>query len=126
MFPLAVSLLIVAEVMSTPGANRSKQLPTLENTARASVPEVAPTVIASATRGGDWVQASRSSLPAALTHVTPAATAARTASSSAGTTERCRRLMLTTAGFSWLVVTQSMPATHLTMVVLPKQSSTRT
>ncbi len=43
---VAVSLVFQAEVMFEPGAKMSRQVPKLENDARASVLVVAPTVIA--------------------------------------------------------------------------------
>src|SRR5919107_1071307 len=67
---------------STPGANRSTQLPQFENQARLSEASVAPTVIALGARAGLKSQASASELPAATTTVTPAADAASTAASS--------------------------------------------
>ena len=70
---------IIDDVMLTPGANMSRHVPQLENDARASVEEVAPTVMAEAALEGDVVHASRLLLPAATTTVMPSATARSTA-----------------------------------------------
>lgn len=43
--------------MSSPGANRSRQVPTLENVDRASLIRVEPTVIAAVTRAGEKLHA---------------------------------------------------------------------
>jgi hypothetical protein len=50
---VAVLLLYQADVMLTPGAMMSTQVPKLEKLAAASLLWVAPTVIASATRAGE-------------------------------------------------------------------------
>ncbi len=63
---VAVTLLIHVDVMSLPGAKRSVQLPKLEKEARASVSEVALTVIASATRAGVKLHALEPALPEAI------------------------------------------------------------
>src|SRR5690348_4676965 len=60
-----------AEVMFSPGAKMSTQLPKLENDARASVLVVAPTVMADGVLAGDTLQAFSFELPAATTSVTP-------------------------------------------------------
>ena len=48
-----------------PGAKMSRQVPKLENEARASVFVVAPTVLAAATRAGELLHAFAFELPAA-------------------------------------------------------------
>src|SRR6266545_3364468 len=68
---VAESLEFQEDVMPTPGAKMSRQVPMLEKEAFASFCWVAPTVIAAGTRAGDWVQAfsgrpSASPLPAAM------------------------------------------------------------
>ena len=59
--PLIVFVAVVdvyqAEVMLEPGANRSTQVPKLENDERASVLVVDPTVFADATRAGEPLHA---------------------------------------------------------------------
>jgi hypothetical protein len=70
---------IIADVMLTPGAKMSRHVPQLENDARASVDDVAPTVIADAALDGDELHALRLLLPAATTTVMPSATARSTA-----------------------------------------------
>ncbi|MFO7528010.1 MAG: hypothetical protein R6W86_04285 [Marinobacter sp.] len=80
---VSVSLWYQAAVMSEPGANKSRQVPKLENDERWSSRVLLPTVMASRTRFGEPLQASASLLPAATTKVTPRSTAPLTASSSA-------------------------------------------
>ncbi len=63
---VALSLVYHAEVMLCPGANRSRQLPKLENEARASPEVEAPAVSAASTRAGEKLQALLASLPAAI------------------------------------------------------------
>lgn len=64
---VAVSLVFHAEVMLWPGTKISRQVPMLENDARASVLVVAPTVMAEPTRAGEVLQASAPlSFPAAM------------------------------------------------------------
>src|SRR4051794_24499772 len=63
---VAVSAVFHAEVMSTPGAKMSVQVPKFEKEARASVLVVALTVIASGTRAGVKLQASLLALPEAI------------------------------------------------------------
>src|SRR4051812_34801483 len=55
---LAESLVAQSEAMSAPGANRSRQVPTLENGARASPASLAPTTSACVTRDGEARQES--------------------------------------------------------------------
>ena len=98
---------IHADVMLTPGANRSTQVPKFENDARVSVLSVAPTVIASGVAAGEKVHASADELPAATAYVTPAAVERVTAASSVASNEP-PRLMLAAAGtlgfaFFWAV-----------------------
>jgi hypothetical protein len=76
---LAVLLVFQAETILTPGANRSRQLPKLENVARASLASVAPTVTAAATRAGEKLHAFELELPAATTNAMPASMALFTA-----------------------------------------------
>jgi hypothetical protein len=76
---VAVSLVFNAEVMLLPGAKMSTQAPKLEKDERASALVVAPTVIAVGSLAGEKLHASRFSLPAATTIVTPAAEAPATA-----------------------------------------------
>lgn len=64
---VAVLLVYHAEGMFTPGAKMSRQLPKLENDARASLVPVAPTVIADGVRAGEVLQAFALELPAATT-----------------------------------------------------------
>jgi hypothetical protein len=52
-------------VIFTPGAKMSRQVPKLENVARASALSVAPTVIAFGVAAGEELQAFLLSLPAA-------------------------------------------------------------
>src|SRR5262245_57066743 len=122
---LSASPVFQDEVMLWPGAKMSTHPPKLENEARASVLVVAPTVMASAARAGEVLHASLLSLPAAIAYTTPAATERRTASSSARSAPP-PRLMLATAGFVWLAVTQSMPATTPAVEPEPEQLNTRT
>jgi len=63
---VAVSLVFHADVMFTPGAKMSRQVPKLENDARWSVRSVAPTVIAAGTRAGLKLHALALLLPAAI------------------------------------------------------------
>ena len=63
---MAVSLVFQADVMPDPGANRSTQVPKLENDDRASALVELPTVSACDTRAGDELQASALLLPAAI------------------------------------------------------------
>src|SRR5262245_7028277 len=106
---VAVSLLTQAEVMATPGANRSRQRPLFENEARLSLMSVAPTVIASATRAGVCWHALAFELPAETEYVTPDAIELRTALSVAVSAPP-PRLMFATAGLIEFAVTQSIPA----------------
>src|SRR5438067_862874 len=100
---VAVSLSIHADVMLTPGAKMSVQVPKLENDARVS--RVAPvaglliafTVIAWVTRAGEKLHASALELPDAIAKVMPLLIAPRTALSIAVLTPP-PRLMLATAG----------------------------
>jgi hypothetical protein len=71
---VAVSLVDHADVMASPGAAISTQLPKLLNEARASVMVLADTVMAAAALEGEKLQASTALLPAATTTVTPAFT----------------------------------------------------
>src|SRR5262245_18528295 len=122
---VAVSLLTQAEVMATPGANRSRQRPLFENEARLSLMSVAPTVIASATRAGVCWHALAFELPAESEYVTPEAIELRTALSVA-VSGPPPRLMFATAGLIEFPVTQSIPAITCAKVPLPEQSRTRT
>lgn len=61
-----VSLVLEAEVMPEPGANKSTHVPKFENDERASVLVVDPTVIALSTRAGEKSQAFVLLLPAAI------------------------------------------------------------
>ena len=63
---VAVSLAFQDEVMFTPGAKMSVQVPKLENEARASLMSEAFTVIASVTRAGVKLHASALELPDAM------------------------------------------------------------
>ena len=74
-----MSLVFHADVMFSPGAKMSVQVPKLENEARASVFVLALTVIASATRAGVKLQALSLELPEAIAYVTPSAIELRTA-----------------------------------------------
>ncbi|ALG12803.1 hypothetical protein AOZ06_43420 [Kibdelosporangium phytohabitans] len=76
---LAVSDVWCDDTMPTPGAKMSVQEPQLENVARRSLVSVAFTVIASATRAGDQLQASWLALADAIAYVTPEAIELRTA-----------------------------------------------
>jgi len=71
------------------------------------VESVLPTVTALGTKAGEKPQASEFSLPAATTTVTPALTAASTASFIAWMVPLPPRLMLATAGRVLLVANQS-------------------
>src|SRR5262245_58819585 len=127
--PLMVLVALVpvfqAEVMLSPGAKMSMQVPVLENQARESTLLVAPTVMAAAARAGEKLHASTESLPAAIAYVTPALMERMTASSIAWFTSP-PRLMLATAGGWKCAVTQSTPRTTPASVPEPWQSSTRT
>ena len=109
MVAVAVLLEMPADVMDEPGAKISKHVPQLEYDARASVLVVAPTVMPSAVRDGELLQASAFSLPAARPYTTPALIELRTAVSSADDTPP-PKLMLATAGLTRFAVTQSTPA----------------
>ncbi len=74
---------------------------------------------------GDWLHASAELLPADTAYVTPARIEFSTAVLSAAE-KPPPRLMLATAGFVALRVTQSTPASTLLVVPLPTQSMTRT
>src|SRR5215204_7468747 len=63
---VAVSLVFHAEVMPSPGAKMSVQVPKLENDALASVRVLALTVMASGVRAGVKLQASELELPEAI------------------------------------------------------------
>jgi hypothetical protein len=63
---VAVSLVIQADVMLDPGANRSTHVPKFENDDRASPLVDAPAVSACETRPGEDVHASVVLLPAAI------------------------------------------------------------
>ncbi len=84
-----------------------------------------PTVRAAGTLFGEPEQALALSLPAATAMVTPALMARTTAESSAEESEP-PRLMLATAGFTWLLVTQSTPAMTPALLPDPSQPRTRT
>src|SRR6266542_3314128 len=122
---VAVSLVIQDEVMLTPGAKMSTQVPKLENEARLSLMSVAPTVIAAGTRAGLKLQALALLLPAAMAYVTPELIELATALSNVVSMPP-PRLMLATAGVTLLAVTQSMPAATCAVVPLPLQFRTRT
>ncbi len=109
----------------TPGANRSRHGPKLENDALASLVSVAPTVSAFGVRAGDCEHAVVLLLPADTAYVTPDAIDAVTAASMASLADP-PRLMLATAGDWWFAVTQSTPAMTPAQVPLPEQPSTRT
>jgi hypothetical protein len=69
-----LELVCHADLMSDPGANRSRHEPKFEYDARASVRVVAPTVNADTLLlAGDVVQASTFAFPAATTTVMPSA-----------------------------------------------------
>src|SRR5919198_5699255 len=124
---VAVSLVSQDEVMLTPGAKMSVQVPKLENDARASVLSLALTVIASATRAGVKLQASALELPDAIAYVMPSAIELRTAVSRVALLPEAPRLMLATAGpLVWLLVAQSMPDATPVSVPEPWQLSTLT
>src|SRR6266508_754269 len=119
----AVSLVIQDEVMLTPGAKMSTQVPKLENEARLSLMSVAPTVIAAGTRAGLKLQALALLLPAAMAYVTPELIELATALSRVVSMPP-PRLMFATAGLMEWPVTQSMPAATCAVVPLPLQLST--
>src|SRR5690349_10515325 len=122
---VAVSEVNHAEVMPTPGAYRSRQLPKFENEAWASEASEAPTVRAAGRRPGDCVQASSAPLPAATAKVTPAAMALCTAWSRVAEAAP-PRLRFATAGERWLAATQSIPDSADETDPAPVQSRTRT
>lgn len=76
---VAVFELYHADVMFTPGALMSTQLPKLENDANPSLMSVAPTVIALGSLDGDELHAFAVLLPAATAYTTPAAVELATA-----------------------------------------------
>src|SRR5438270_3282786 len=132
--PLIVFVAVVdenqSEVMFTPGAKISTQVPKFAHDALWSVESVAETVMAAAARAGDVVQASSgfpaaSPLPAATQNTTPALTAPVTASSSACEAPPPRDIFAT-AGLIAFVATQFTPAMTPEFVPEPLQSSTRT
>jgi hypothetical protein len=116
-----------SEVMASPGAKRSRQLPQFDQSGEKSVLSVAATVMAAGTLAGLKLQAWSPSLPAATTTVTPSAMSESTAASMSGEAAP-PRLRLTTAGVPgrWSVATQSRPAMTPELVPLPEQSRTRT
>lgn len=94
---------IQADLIRTPGAKMSREVPKLEKLARASVLLVAPTVKAVGSEAGEKLLALALSLPAATTVKIPAETASATASLVAvlrtpprdmEMTERATRLLL--------------------------------
>src|SRR5207253_7042864 len=107
---VAVSLSIQADVMPTPGAKMSVQVPKLEKEARASLRSEAFTVIASVTRAGVKLHASALELPEAIEYTTPSAMELRTAFSVVVSVPWAPRLMLATAGCPawWCWVTKSI------------------
>src|SRR5436190_10635994 len=132
--PLMVLVAVVEEnhdeVMLTPGAKMSTQVPVLAHTGLWSVESVALTVMAAGARAGEVVQASTalplaSPLPAATHMTTPALTAPVIESSTACDAPPPRD-MLATAGLMALVATQFTPAMTPEFVHEPLQSSTRT
>src|SRR5829696_4420252 len=124
---VAVSLVFQDEVMLTPGAKMSVQVPKLENEALASLLSEALTVIASATRAGVKLHASALELPDAIAYTTPSAIELRTAFSVVVSLPWPPRLMLATAGPEvWLPVTQSIPAATPAKLPEPEQLSTLT
>ncbi len=86
-----------AERIDDPGANRSRQVPKLENDDRASVLVVEPVVMALTARDGEELQAFALLLPAATAMVTFAVCKLLTAVSSAVEAPP-PRLILATAG----------------------------
>ena len=95
---VSVSLPFHADGMSLPGANRSRHVPKFENDDRASVFEVAPTVIALGTRAGEELHAFVLLFPAATAYVTPSLMDLTTASSMTVAVGP-PKLMLATAGW---------------------------
>ena len=99
--PLSVAVAVFevahAESIPLPGANRSRQVPKLENDDLASVEVVEPTVIAFAARAGDELHAFVLLLPAATAIATPAFERLLTAVSTADEAPP-PRLMFATAG----------------------------
>lgn len=115
------------DLIEEPGADRSRQLPKLEQDERASVDVVEPSVMAFATRAGERLQAFWLSLPVATTTVTPALMrllAAVLIADGAGP----RRLMFTTVtvGLTWLVRSHSIPEVIVELAAPPVQPNTRT
>jgi hypothetical protein len=92
---VAVSLVCHADVVPTPGANKSTQEPKLEKEARVSEESEAATVMAAGARAGLWLQALVLLLPAATTTVTLLATALATAASSAALMPPPRDMLMT-------------------------------
>ena len=88
---------IVADLMLTPGANKSTHDPWLVNFARSSLPPIAPTVIAVGSDAGEYLHAKPLLLPAATANTMPSAVALATAEFNAVEYEP-PRLMLATAG----------------------------
>jgi hypothetical protein len=68
-----VDPLFQADVIETPGAKMSTQVPKFENDARLSEESLAATVSAEGVRAGDVLHASAFELPAATATVTPSA-----------------------------------------------------
>jgi hypothetical protein len=111
--------------MEEPGAKMSRHVPKLEYEARASVVVVAPAVNALVARAGEKLQAFALLLPAATAETIPAATMLFVALS-IGVSALPPRLMLLTAGWTALLMTQLMPLITDVEVPEPEQSSTRT
>src|SRR5918996_5282147 len=103
----------------------SVQGPKFEKAARLSLISLALTVSASGVEAGENPHASVPLLAEATTQVTPYRMDFVMASFN-GWKRPPARLAFATAGFLWLKVIQSTPATTASNVPLPEQSSTRT
>src|SRR5712692_432853 len=127
---VSVSLPFQAEVMLTPGANRSTTDPKFEKLPLTSLMSLAPTVRASATPAGLQFDESSLAFAAATAYVTPALMEFRTASSIEKMGPNPARLMLATAvpeGLPlWALVTKLTPAMIASRGQLPDPLQTFT
>ena len=122
---VAVFVLYQSDVMPTPGALMSTQLPKFEKDANPSLMSVAATVMAEDSLEGELLQALAVLFPAATAKVTPALTALATAWLSVAENPP-PRLMFAAAGRTLFAATQSIPAITPDVVPDPEQFSTRT
>jgi len=101
-----------ADLMLTPGAKMSMQLPQLLKLALASLLDVAATVMADGANAGEYWHASAFELPAATTTVTPASVARSIAVPTKLCVPRPPKLALMTAGRRPFCTIQSTARVH--------------